>query len=564
MRSRGKWLAIGLVVLGAVAAGCGGSSSSSSGSGGSSTSSNPAHIPGGTLHVALHGGIDFIDPALAYYQSSWQLEYVTCVKLLNYPDKAGSAGLQLVPEAASSMPTVSSNGLTYTFTVPSGKYKFNTGEPVTAKTFQYALERDLSPKQASPMVNFLGAYIKGASSYKGLPASLPGVQVKGDQLIITLTKPYGTVIPVLATPFACAVPMGTPVNSKGVNLIAGAGPYYFASYTPNKSIVLKANPNYHGARPHFVSQIDVSQLSIDENQGLLEVKNGTLDYCPDCVTAAQTQSLWTQYGPPSAAATSGDQRYFVSPVVEVNYYAMNTGSGRALANPLVREAINYAIDRTHTTDQLGFKIATPTDKILPPAMPGASYEQTIYPNSPDLTKAKALMTQSGVKTPINVTVYSTSACPACTNRMTILGQDLKPLGINITVKYFERAVQFQQEGVKPGKMDISDEGWLMDFPDPYDFINVLLNGEHIPATNGVNFSYYNVAKYNSAMDKDATLVGNSRYQAYGSLATQIFKDNPPWAAWSNQNNTDFFSSRVGCTVYQPDYGMDYTTMCIRK
>ena len=33
--------------------------------------------------------------------------------------------------------------------MPPGKFKFNTGEPVTAESFQYALERDLNPKQAS-------------------------------------------------------------------------------------------------------------------------------------------------------------------------------------------------------------------------------------------------------------------------------------------------------------------------------------------------------------------------------------------------------------------------------
>ena len=573
MRPRGKWLATGLVVLGAVAAGCGGSSSHTNSGGGSGTtpSSLPAHQNGGTLNVALHGSIDFTDPAMAYYQPSWQLLYDTCVNLLNYPDKAGSAGLQLQPEAASTMPKVSNNGMTYTFNVPPGKFTFSNGQPVTAKVFQYTLLRDLTYAQASPMVNFIGQYIQGAAAYNankaGKPngnASVSGIQVQGNTLTITLTKQYATIIPVLATPFACAVPVGTPINSKGQNTVPGAGPYYVASYTPNKSVVLKRNPHYTGDRPHFLSEIDVSQLQIDENQGILEVKNGTLDYCPDCVTAAQTLSLYNAYGPGSAAATSGDQRYFVSPNVEVDYYAFNTSPGKALDNPLVREAINYAVDRAHTGAQLGYKIETATDKILPPGMPGASEEQSIYPNSPDLSKAKSLMKQSGVKTPLNLLVYSTSACPSCTNRMTILQQDLKPLGINITVKTFVRAVQFQQEGIKPGKMDISDEGWLMDFPDPYDFINVLLNGEHIPATNGVNFSYFNVPKYNQAMDKAATLVGQPRYTAYGQLATQIFRDDPPWAAFGNRNNTDLFSARVGCTVYQPVYGMDYATMCLRK
>ena len=44
------------------------------------------------VELAAHGDIDFIDPALAYYQTSWQVEYATCVKLLNYPDKSGDAG----------------------------------------------------------------------------------------------------------------------------------------------------------------------------------------------------------------------------------------------------------------------------------------------------------------------------------------------------------------------------------------------------------------------------------------------------------------------------------------
>src|SRR5579862_6198382 len=102
MRRPGMWLATSALVLGAVllgAAGCGGSSTNSSSStpGGSSTNAPK----GGTLKAAWHGGIDFIDPALAYYQESWQIEYVTCVKLLNYPDKPAPAGYALEPEAAS-------------------------------------------------------------------------------------------------------------------------------------------------------------------------------------------------------------------------------------------------------------------------------------------------------------------------------------------------------------------------------------------------------------------------------------------------------------------------------
>ena len=121
------------------------------------------------------------------------------------------------PEAASALPTISPDGLTYTYTVPAGKYKFNTGEPVTAATFQHALERDLNPKQASYFgAVFLAPFIKGASDFKGKPGEhVSGITVNGDQLTIQLTQKDGSIVQKLSTPFACADPEGHARRSEG-------------------------------------------------------------------------------------------------------------------------------------------------------------------------------------------------------------------------------------------------------------------------------------------------------------------------------------------------------------
>jgi peptide/nickel transport system substrate-binding protein len=568
MRRPGLWIALGALTLGVVlfgASGCGSSSSSGEASGVSTGASvNETGKPGGTIKAAWHGGIDFIDPALAYYQESWQIEYATCVNLLGYPDKPAPEGYQLQPEAASAMPTISSDGLTVTFTVPPGKYKFNTGEPVTAQTFADALLRDLNPKQVSPFVSFVGSSIEGADGWDG-KGSIPGVEVNGDQLILHLTKPNGTIEAEMATPFMCAIPHDLPISPKGVTEIAGAGPYYIASYKPNESLVVKKNPNYTGPRPHLIDEIDFGQFAIDQNQGILETKNGQLDWCPDCVTAAQSLPLSQQYGDGSPAAQAGKQQMFISPQIEINYYALNTANP-ALSNPLVRQAINYAIDRTGMTKQLGYKAGIPTDKYLPPQVPGASIEKAVYPLTPDLSKAQDLMNQAkaqGVKTPINVLVYSTQGVQSATNRMALLTQELKPLGINVKVKYYQRAVQFQEEGVKGTPNDIADEGWLADFPDPYDFLNILLHGDSILPKNGDNFAYFDNKSYNDQMDEAATKTGSERAQAYGDIATSMKTDQAPWAAWSNQTNYDFFSSRIGCQLWEPAYGMDIAALCVR-
>src|SRR5918912_1496652 len=53
---------------------------------------------GGTLNVDLTTDVDYTDPALDYLSTGWEIEYATCLKLMNYPDANGARGAQLQPE----------------------------------------------------------------------------------------------------------------------------------------------------------------------------------------------------------------------------------------------------------------------------------------------------------------------------------------------------------------------------------------------------------------------------------------------------------------------------------
>jgi peptide/nickel transport system substrate-binding protein len=566
MRRRpGLWLTLGALAAGVVllgAAGCGGNNNNNAAAGSGGNAAVPPHQKGGTIKIALSGNIDYLDPALAYYQSTWQIEYSTCLKLTNYPDLPGDAGRVIKPEAASALPTISSDQLTYTYTVPAGKYKFNTGEPVTAETFQHALERDMNPKQASYFgAVFLAPFIKGASDYKGKPGEhVSGITVNGDQLQIQLTQPDGSFVQKLSTPFACAIPKDTPVDPKGVHTIAGAGPYYISDFTPNRSIVLKKNPNYTGDRPAYLDEIDYTQLTIDSNQGTLEAKNGQVDYINDAVVPAQNAQLNAQYGPNGTAG--GPQRFFITPAAVVSYLALNT-TRPTFKDELVRQAVNWAINRKAILQPSGYGAGVPADKYLPPQISGSSEEQSIYPlDSSDLTKAKALMQQAGVS---NATaVLYTCNQPPCPDRAAVIQQELKAIGIDVQIKEFDRGVQFTKEGDKGEPFDIADEGWIADYYDAYDFINILLNGETIPDTGGNNFSYFNDPTFNKRMDDANKLTGSQRDQTYGQLATDLAKGPAPWASRSFGTNIDFFGPKVGCQVNQGSYGFALNTFCLRS
>ncbi len=137
---------------------------------------------GGTLNVDLTTDVDYTDPALSYLSTGWELEYATCLKLLNYPDANGPRASQLVPEAAAGFPKVSNNGKTYDFTIGAGFTKFSNGQPVTAAAFEAVFDRNADPKMQSPSGAFMSDVV-GASKN---PVS--GVKANGKHLVISLTR----------------------------------------------------------------------------------------------------------------------------------------------------------------------------------------------------------------------------------------------------------------------------------------------------------------------------------------------------------------------------------------
>jgi ABC-type transport system substrate-binding protein len=270
----------------------------------------------------LDTDIDYVDPALAYYTISWQIERATCARLLNYPDEPGEAGRRLVPEVAQAMPTVSSNGLTYTFDLRTD-YFFSppSNAQVTPGHFKWALERLLLPQMASPGQAFFGDIVGATDMLAGRATSLSGVTVDGNSLRITLVRPAGDFLARLALPLACPLPLDVGVNPSGISApVPSAGPYYIDSWTPRNSIHLSRNPNYHGPRPNFFDEFTVS-IGLPLATIRLNVESGAADYGP--VPPSAHAELAPLYGPGSPAAAAGRQQWFANPAASIRYLALN-------------------------------------------------------------------------------------------------------------------------------------------------------------------------------------------------------------------------------------------------
>ena len=237
--TRKLWLSIAMLAVGAglmVAASFAGAASGSS-----PKSSSVGAKTGGTLQIEMDSDLDFADPQLDYLSTGWQLQYATQVKLFNFPDKNGPAGAQLVPEGAAGQPLVSKDGKTYTIRIKPG-FTFSDGKPVTAANYAYAINRSLNPKMNAPGASFLTDIIAGGQAVvDGKAPTASGVIAKGNTLTIKLIKPAPDLIARLSMAFFSATPLNLPIDPNGVDVYASAGPYYIASRTPNRQIVLKRN-----------------------------------------------------------------------------------------------------------------------------------------------------------------------------------------------------------------------------------------------------------------------------------------------------------------------------------
>jgi YVTN family beta-propeller protein len=509
---------------------------------------------GGAARLDSYYDVGSMDPALAYGGLSWQLLYATCAKLLNYPDKSGPLGSQLVPEVAKSLPVRSADGKSYTFTIRTG-FRFSppSNAPVTAQTFKATIERSLNPRMRSP-VAYEFRDIVGAVAYTaGKAPHIAGVIVRGNTLTIRLVAPAPDLPTRITEPAFCAVPSDTPIDPQGVRVIPSAGPYRVASYTPGQGVVLTRNPNYHGSRPRRLARIEVA-VGIPPQRAVTQVEAGSADYAVEGeVDSADAATLAARYGPGSPAARSGRQQYFVNPGPQLDLLALNTHRP-LFANERLRRAVNYAIDRTALA-RLGDEYEPlpehPTDHYLPPGVPGYSNVR-IYPLTPDLAKARQL-----AKRPASTTaMLYTCDAPPCGQQAQIVKTDLAAIGIRVEVKTFPDATLLAKY-ITPGEpFDIGWLGWLPDYPDPDAVLNTLLE-------TGAVLPTFNDPTYRARLAAAAALAGVERYLTYAKLDTNLARTAAPFVAFGNQSSHELFSARIGCQV-SGVYGMDLAALCIRR
>jgi peptide/nickel transport system substrate-binding protein len=432
--------------------------------------------------------------------------------------------------------------------------KFSNGVPITARNYKAAIDRDANPKMESPALPFFQDIV-GATDAQGNPKTpVSGVRAKGQILTIRLSKPGPDILSRMAMLFFCPVPApgqkGAPaITSQGVNTFPGSGPYYVAARTPNGPILIKRNKFYKGPRPHNANAISVVAVNTNPDTSFNQVQRGEINYDMGGLPPTVHAGLAKKYG-------INKSRYFVTPQIATRYLSLNTQ--RLFRSVNLRKAANYAIDRKGMINLRGAYAGHATDQLLPANLRGYR-NANIFPFRPNIAQAKKLA--GGSKH--NVTMYTTTS-PVGVNQGVLVQSLFRNIGLSVDVNRFGTSTMYKKCGTKSEAVDICNVGWIADYPDPFDFMNVLLSGESIHDSNNNNYSYFDNAKVNRQLDAAARLFGAKRFSTYGSLDISVMKSAAPIVAWDNDNDREFISAKTGCYVPQPVYGLaDLALLCVK-
>ena len=348
---------------------------------------------GGTLRVAVPGfeGID-----QDYSVVSWM--NLTGDGLTAYRRAAAPAGATVVPDLATSLPTPTDDGRTYTFTMREG-IRYSTGEPVRPGDIRRGIERffRLGPPDSPDYYD----RIVGADACRRRPATCDlsrGIVADdaANTVTIHLTEPDPDLLHRLALPFAHAVAPSAPKGAPTTEGLPATGPYVIASHVPGEEVRFVRNPAFRewsrAARPDgYPDEILVTVAG--EAEALKAVEEGRIDV-----------DLFGRLGGEDVARLTAQypDRVSVAPLAVTLFVTLNTerppfdreDARRAVAFALDREALAGGGD--------GSRHAQIACQILPPSFP--AYEPycpfTTDPgdgrwHGPDLETARALVARSG-------------------------------------------------------------------------------------------------------------------------------------------------------------------------
>lgn len=481
---------------------------------------NEATASGDTKELAIQVGPtpETIDPALNSSNDGGNMLQHLAEGLLKV-DKNGNT----VPGLAESY-EVSDDGLTYTFKLRKG-LKWSDGSDLTAKDFVYSWKRVADPNTAAPYGQDVLGKVKGYEEAAGGNIDALAVSAPDDTtFVVELANPvpffdkiaaFSTLVPVQEATIEANGDAWTLSPETNVT----AGPYKLAEFTDGDRIVLEKNENYWDKDSITFDKITY-RLIEDPNAAYTAYNQGEV---------SMIKSVPSEEIP----ALKGTEEFHVDPLMGTYYLSFNT-TKKPFDNEDVRMALSLVIDRDYVANTVMQGTYLPANKMIGPgvsdAAPDSSFEKVTEEKytkgvgsgdyEADVAKAKELLAKAGypdgqgfptIEYSTNDQGYHKSVAEYLQNVWK------EKLGINTDIAIKEWKVFTADR--RAGNYDVARNGWVMDWNDPSNLLNLFVTG------SGNNDGKISIPEYDELMEKAATTINVDERFDYLHKAEQLLLDH---------------------------------------
>ncbi|MCZ0933180.1 MAG: peptide ABC transporter substrate-binding protein [Oligoflexia bacterium] len=335
------------------------------------------------------------------------------------------------------------------------------GKKLSPNDFISAWERLLNPKTGSEYAYFLFPIKKAQEYNQGLIKDFKEVGVRiGDQgeLIVELKKGL------FYFPYLLTHPSTFPIRKDIINQkkslwtspqnIVTLGPYKLSRWDHDKALILTKNETYYGQKPSIKKVI--LYIIPDETTIMNLYSGGLLDIARPLLSR-------------DLPFLKKRKDHYKNSSLSLYYYGFNV-SADSLKNPKMRQAIAHAISREEIVQLLNRG-----DKVLKSWIP-----EGLFAYNPNLglgfkpKKAKELIKQMGYsdtsKLP-KIQIFYNSSTDHKMIAENIQSQLKKNIGLNVELNSQEWKTYLHR--LKTKEVELFRLGWLADYPDPDNFMNLM-------------------------------------------------------------------------------------------
>lgn len=409
--------------------------------------------------------------------------------LVTYDEKG-----EVVPGNAESWE--SNDDLTvFTFHLREG-LKWSDGTALTANDYVYSALRVLTPETTSQYVNMISDYVVNGQEFYDGTASAEDVGIKAlddNTLEFTLKASCPYFIDLVSMWVYFPVQQAT-IEANGDKWTASAeayvsnGPFKITEMNMGESMVLEKNENYWNAENVTLEKLTFRYV-LDTSTALTAYESGEVDG----VRTVPSSDL---------ARLKAENAGLVStPNYGTVYYDINC-SKEPYDNPLVRKALNLAIDREALINNVAQVDGQPAYSFLAPGYVVDGKDVTEgrsdfgLSSTADVEGAKAALAEAGYPDgegfpTLQLSFYSDDNVKKIAEAIAEMWE--KNLGITVEVSSAEWAVFY--DAVQSGNYEVAAMGWSADYVNPMSFLPLLY-------TNDVtNNSFYSNPDYDAIVDQ---------------------------------------------------------------